>query len=107
MMRKRVVASPGVNVEGDLGPCRRGPTLAEPPRGSANVKIAQGKETRRETEPGPEPGKRPKGPNRRTPDGGKPEGRRTKGKNPAGKRETGGKPTGEPEDVKVRPQTTR
>jgi hypothetical protein len=40
----------------DLGPCRPGPTPAGPPRGSANVKIAQGKGNpegnRREPEPG-------------------------------------------------------
>jgi hypothetical protein len=37
---------------GDLGPCRPGPTPAAPPRGSANVKIARGREPGGEPEPG-------------------------------------------------------
>ena len=85
---------------GDLGPCRPGPTPAEPPRGSANVKIAQGKGTRRDTEGEPEPGQRPKGTNRRTPDEGKPEegGRRGRTRRANGKPEES--PQGEPEDVR-------
>jgi hypothetical protein len=92
---------------GDLGPCRPGPTPVEPPRGSANVKVAQGKGTRRDTEGEPEPGQRPKGTNRRTPDEGKPGEGGRRGKNPAGKRETGGKPAGGTGGREVRPQTTR
>ena len=79
---------------GDLGPCRPGPTPEEPPLGSAIVKIAQGRGTRRDTEGEPEPGNGRRGQTgerrrRET------RGRRAKGENPAGKRETGGKPAGE------------
>ena len=92
---------------GYLGPCRPGPTPAEPPHGSANVKIAQGKGTRRETEGEPEPGQRPKGTNRRTPDEGKPE----EGGRRGGTRRANGKPEesprGETGGREVRPQTTR
>lgn len=58
---------------GDLGPCRLGPTPAEPPRGSANVKIAQGKGNPEGNRGGTGTGQWPKGTNRRTPDEGKPE----------------------------------
>src|SRR6516164_3698149 len=69
---------------GDLGPGRTGPTPAEPPGGSANVKVAQG-------EGNPEGIRRE--PNRKaTAEGTEPEhaerretgGRRTKGKSPGG-----------------------
>ena len=93
----------GRGIAGDLGPCRPGPTPAEPPRGRANVKVAHGK--------GNPEGNR----NRATAEGTEPEnagrretrGRRRKGKNPAGKRETGGKPAGGTGGRAVRPQTTR
>ena len=92
---------------GYLGPCRPGPTPAEPPHGSANVKIAQGKGTRRETEGEPEPEQRPKGTNRRTPDEGKPE----EGGRRGGTRRANGKPEESPQGEtggrEVRPQTTR
>ena len=55
---------------GDLGPCRPGPTPAEPPRGSANVKIAQGKGNPEGNRGGTGTGQWPKGTNRRTPDEG-------------------------------------
>ena len=85
---------------GDLGPCRPGPTPAEPRRGSAIVKIAQGKGTRRDTEGEPEPGNGRRGQNRRTPDDGKPEegGRRGRTRRANGKPEES--PRGEPEDVR-------
>jgi len=74
--RRGAGCRPGPGRTGDLGPCRPGPTPAEPPGGSATVKIAQGTQgkgnpegNRRGTGPGP----RPKGPNRTTPDDGKPE----------------------------------
>ena len=88
---------------GDLGPCRPGPTPAAPPRGSANVRIARGKGTRR----GTRTGRRPKGTTGE---------RRTKGNHPkAGDgdepRRANGKPEesppGEPGGREVRPQTTR
>ena len=85
---------------GDLGSCRPGPTPVEPPRGSANVKIAQGKGTRRDTEGEPEPGngrreqtgeRRTKGNQKKAGEGG-----RTRRAN--GKPEES--PQGEPEDVR-------
>jgi hypothetical protein len=63
----------GRGITGDLGPRRRGPTPAEPPRSSATVKIAQGKGTQQGNRQGTGTGQWPKGPNRRTPDRGKPE----------------------------------
>jgi hypothetical protein len=90
----------------DLGPCRPGPTPADPPRGGANVRIAQGKGNpqgnRREPEPGN--GRRDR---RTTPDEGQPSEGGRRGRTSAGKRETGGKPAREPGGRTVRPQTTR
>ena len=83
----------------DLGPCRPGPTPAEPPPRQRYREDCSGNGTRRETEGEPEPGNgrrnKPENAGRR-----EARGRRAKGKNPAGKRETGGKPAGEPEDVR-------
>ena len=88
-----------------FGPCRPGPAPAEPARGSANVKIAQGRE------PG---GKPPENRNRAAAEGTEPEN--------AGRRETGdggrrGEPGGQTGNRRkarretggraVRPQTTR
>ena len=73
---------------GDLGPCRPGPTPAEPPRGSANVKIAQGKGNPEGNRGGTGNGQRPKETNRRTPDEGKPE----EGGRRGGTRRATGKP---------------
>ena len=85
---------------GDLGPCRPGPTPAEPPRGSAIVRIAQGEGTPEGHRRGTGAGQRPKGTNRRTPDEGKPEegGRRGRTRRANGKPEES--PRGEPEDVR-------
>ena len=90
----------GRGITGDLGPCRPGPTPAEPPRGSATVKIAQGKGNPEGNRRGTGTGQRPKGPNRRTPDEGKPEegGRRGRTRRANGKPEES--PPGEPEDVR-------
>jgi hypothetical protein len=74
----------GRGLAGDLGPCRPGPMPAEPPGGSATVRVAQGEG---------EPGGKPKGNrNRATAEGTEPEnagrretrGRRRKGKDPGG-----------------------
>jgi hypothetical protein len=46
----------GCGITGDLGPCRPGPTPAEPPRGSATVKIAQGNGTPEGNRGEPDPG---------------------------------------------------
>ena len=85
---------------GDLRPGRLGPTPAEPPRGSANVKIAQGKGNPEGNRGGTGTGQRPKGTNRRTPDEGKPEegGRRGRTRRANGKPEES--PHGKPEDVR-------
>jgi hypothetical protein len=85
---------------GDLGPCRPGPTPAEPPRGSATVTIAQGKGNPEGNRRRTGTGQRPKGPNRRTPDEGKPEdgGRRGRTRRANGKPEES--PQGRPEDVR-------
>src|SRR5271165_2583420 len=90
----------GRGISGDLGPCRPGPTPAEPPRGSATVKIAQGKGTLEGNRRGTGTGQRPKGPNRRTPDEGKPEegGGRGRTRRANGKPEES--PPREPEDVR-------
>ena len=91
---------------GDLGPCRAGPTPAEPPRGSAIVKIAQGKGTRRDTEGNRNPGsgrrgrtgeRRTKGDQGKAGEGGEPGGQT--GNRRKARRGTGGRD--------VRPQTTR
>ncbi len=78
---------------GDLCPCRPGPTPAEPPRGSANVKIAQGKGNPEGNRTGTGTGQRPKGTNRRTPDEGKPE----EGGRRGGTRRANGKPEESPQ----------
>ncbi len=85
---------------GDLGPGRPGPTPAEPPRGSASVKVAQGKGNPEGNRRGTGTGQRPKGTNRRTPDEGKPEkgGRRGRTRRATGKPEES--PQGKPEDVR-------
>ena len=85
---------------GDLGPCRPGPTPAEPPRGRANVKIAQGNGNPEGNRGGTGTGQRPKGTNRRTPDEGKPEegGRRGGTRRATGKPEES--PQGKPEAVR-------
>jgi hypothetical protein len=91
----------------DLGPCRPGPTPAEPLRGGASVEIAQGKGNPEGNRRRTGTGQRPKGTNRRTPDQGEPRegGRRGRTRRANGKpeesppRETGGR--------EVRPQTTR
>ena len=50
----------GRGITGDLGPCRPGPTPAEPPHGSATVKIAQGKGIPEGNRRGTGTGQRPK-----------------------------------------------
>src|SRR5271169_283276 len=89
---------------GDLGPGRTGPTPAEPPGGSANVKVAQGEGNPEGNRTGQ---RRPKARNLRTPGEGKPEEGGRRGRARVGKRETGGKPTEGTGGREMRPQTTR
>src|SRR6266536_4954495 len=94
---------------GDLGPGRTGPTPAEPPGGSANVKVAQGEGNPEGNRRGTEPNRTAtaEGRNLRTPGEGKPEEGGRRGRARAGKRETGGKPGRETGGREMRPQTTR
>jgi hypothetical protein len=92
---------------GDLGPCRPGPTPAEPSRGSANVKTARGKGNRKGNRRGSGTGRRPRETNRRPPDEGKPEEGRRRGRTRRANGIAGGKPAGETGGRAVRPQTTR
>jgi len=92
---------------GDLGPGRTGPTPAEPPGGSATVKVAQGEGNPEGNRRGTKPDSN--GRRGRTENAGRREtrGRRTKGRAWVGKRETGGKPGRETGGREMRPQTTR
>ncbi len=84
----------GRGITGDLGPCRPGPTPADLPRGSATVKIAQGKGTPEGSRRGTGTGPRPKGPNRGTLDEGKPEEGGGRGRTRRANGKPGGKPAG-------------
>ena len=84
----------------DLGPCRPGPTPAEPLRGGASVEIAQGKGNPEGNRRRTGTGQRPKGTNRRTPDQGN-HGKAGEGEEPGG--QTGSRRKarrGKPEDAR-------